>query len=76
MLEHLEDPHAFVRKVYDAGTEFMIASSPHSETEQHHEWNHAWAWDRDGYRELIAQAGFNIVGQFDAEWSQIVVGKR
>lgn len=76
MLEHLEDPHAFVRKVYDAGTEFMIASSPHSETEQHHEWNHAWAWDRNGYRELIAQAGFNIVGQFDAEWSQIVVGKR
>jgi len=76
MLEHIEDPHAFVQKLYNAGTEFLIASSPHSETAEQHEWNHAWAWDRPGYAALIEQAGFRIVGHFDAEWSQIIVGKR
>lgn len=77
MLEHLEDPHAFVRKLYaDQRVKFFVASSPHSETDQHHEWNHAWAWDHQGYEELIAQGGWTIYQHFDAEWSQIVVGAR
>lgn len=75
MLEHLADPHAFVKKIYDDGrVNVFIASSPHSETEQHHEWNHAWAWDREGYAALIKSGGWKISHQFDAEWSQIVVG--
>lgn len=73
MLEHLADPHAFLRKLYNDGrVSVLIASSPHSETDQNHEWNHAWAWDREGYAELISQAGWTVVHQFDAEWSQVI----
>lgn len=77
MLEHLEDPYTFVRRLYeDTRINVLVASSPHSETVQHHEWNHAWAWDRQGYSDLISQSGFRIAEHFDAEWSQVVVGIR
>lgn len=77
MLEHLADPHAFVKKLYDDGrANVFIASSPHSETAEHHEWNHAWAWDHDGYRELITGGGWKVARHFDAEWSQVLVGVR
>lgn len=77
MLEHLADPHGFVKKLFEDGrVNVFIASSPHSETDQHHEWNHAWAWDREGYADLIRQGGWTISHQFDAEWSQVVVGVR
>lgn len=77
MLEHLADPYDFVRRLYEETEfEFFIASSPHSETRGHHEWNHAWVWDRTGYRALIESGGWAVVEQFDAEWSQIVVSRR
>lgn len=78
MLEHLEDPHGFVRGILDARPEVrsFVASSPHSETDVYHEWNHAWAWDRDGYRAMFEDVGWTVVGHYDAEWSQILVARR
>lgn len=77
MLEHLEDPHGFVAELRkpQAGIRSFIASSPHSETDQQHEWNHAWAWDRDGYRKMFEDAGWFVAKQFDAEWSQVLVAR-
>jgi 2-polyprenyl-3-methyl-5-hydroxy-6-metoxy-1,4-benzoquinol methylase len=74
MLEHLEDPHAFLRLLaHEAGPRHLIASSPHSETvDGHHEWNHAWAWDRDGYRAMFEETGWTIERHEDVEWSQLV----
>jgi hypothetical protein len=76
VLEHQADPHGFVRDVLGRNADWLIASSPHSETPERHEWNHAWAWDRDGYRALIEQGGFEVVRHLDIEWSQVVLARK
>lgn len=59
MLEHLVDPHAFVRTI--AGhAEALICSSPWNERPGHAYEFHTWAWDFDGYRALVEQAGFEV----------------
>jgi 2-polyprenyl-3-methyl-5-hydroxy-6-metoxy-1,4-benzoquinol methylase len=79
MLEHLEFPHFFVTDLFlqskKRGVEYVIFSSPHSETAEYHEWNHAWAWDREGYAKMITDAGWEIVSHTDVEWSQQIVAK-
>jgi 2-polyprenyl-3-methyl-5-hydroxy-6-metoxy-1,4-benzoquinol methylase len=79
MLEHLESPHEFVTDLFlqskKRGVEYAIFSSPHSETAEYHEWNHAWAWDREGYAKMITDAGWTIVSHTDVEWSQQIVAK-
>lgn len=73
MLEHIANPYQFVQRLYDQPYVYsLVASSPHSETREHHEWNHAWVWDRQGYREMFEYAGWNVVDHFDAEWSQVI----
>lgn len=59
MLEHLADPHGFLREV--AGhCQAVVASSPAFETPDLHYEFHAWAWDTDGYAALMAQAGLRV----------------
>lgn len=75
VLEHLADPHGTVRWI--GGTsKYLVASSPWNENPASHDECHAWAWDQDGYRDLIEQGGFIVlrhetVGQF-----QIILGER
>lgn len=78
MLEHLEGPHTFLaHRLRRAGVKHLIASSPHSETvDGHHEWNHAWAWDREGYRAMFEEAGWSVRRHEDVEWSQLVWATR
>lgn len=75
MLEHLKDPHGFLKALRHREVEYAIFSSPHSETAEYHEWNHAWAWDREGYANMITDAGWTIVSHIDVEWSQQIVAK-
>lgn len=75
MLEHLESPHSFLVDLKHRGVEYAVFSSPHSETAEYHEWNHAWAWDREGYAKMITDAGWEIVSHIDVEWSQQIVAK-
>lgn len=75
VLEHQADPHGFVRDVLARNADWLIVSSPWQETPERHEYNHAWAWDRDGYRALIEQGGFDVVEHTDVEWSQVIVAK-
>ena len=60
-LEHLLDPHDFVRRL-GARCKAIVASSPANECppNPHYEF-HTWAWDMQGYRELIEQGGFRVV---------------
>lgn len=75
MLEHLEDPHKFLWELKGRGVEYGVFSSPHSETAEYHEWNHAWAWDREGYSKMFEASGWEIVSHIDVEWSQQIVAK-
>jgi len=75
VLEHLADPHGFMRDVLARNADWLIVSSPWRETADYHEDNHAWAWDRVGYRALVEQGGFEVVEHVDVEWSQVITAK-
>jgi len=59
MCEHLIDPYRFVKTVYE-NTRALVASSPWNETPASHYEFHTWAWDMDGYRALMEQAGWVV----------------
>ena len=74
VLEHMIDPHKIVREL---PSKFLVASSPYNETDQNHYEFHLWAWDKEGYDNLITQGGYTIVNKlYSAGWSQIVLGVR
>lgn len=73
MLEHLVDPHAFVRMI---PSKAIIASSPATETEIGHYEYHTWAWDEAGYRLLFQSAGFRVVRQERSGIFQVVLAVR
>jgi hypothetical protein len=72
VLEHMADPHGFLAKLHERPeVRYVVASSPHSETSEQHEWNHAWAWDCRGYLSMFRAAGFKGVEYHEVEWSQL-----
>lgn len=73
VLEHLADPHGTVEWVA-RNTRHVVASSPHTETDQQHGAEHAWAWDLDGYRALF-EPHFEILSHETVGWSQILTGR-
>lgn len=70
MLEHLVDPHGFVRTVAEHSP-FIVASSPWCETPDNHYEFHLWGWDFEGYRDLLAQAGYTTLLQ--QQWSMFQI---
>lgn len=74
VLEHMIDPHKVVREL---PSKFLIASSPYNESDKNHYEFHLWAWDKEGYDNLITQGGYRIVNKiYSAGWSQIVLAVR
>lgn len=73
--EHLAGPHAMLRWLSERA-EWIIASSPWGETPDKHEYNHAWAWDIDGYVDLFENNGWLVDEVQQVEWSQIIVACR
>lgn len=72
VLEHLIDPHAFVRNI---PSRVLIASSPDGETlDQRYEF-HTFGWDMDGYRALIEQGGYRVV-RHESIGFQVLMGVR
>lgn len=61
VLEHLENPHSVLKTVK---SKFLIASSPCNENDQHHYVHHLWAWDEQGFEDLLKQANFKILKKF------------
>jgi len=73
MLEHLEDPHGFVKRLRDdPATRVMVASSPRLETPEVHCDNHAWAWDMAGYEAMFVEAGWRVVENQAVDWYQVL----
>lgn len=60
VLEHLTDPHSFLKQVESP---YLVVSSPSAETDEWHYEHHAWAWDLEGYRSLVEDAGWFVVKQ-------------
>lgn len=73
MLEHLLDPHEFVRRV-GARSRVIVASSPFTETGASHYEFHTWAFDMDGYRALIEQAGYHVERHETTSMFQVLMG--
>lgn len=74
VLEHLDTPHDVLKNL---PSKFLIASSPYNENWKHHYEFHIWAWDFDGYKKMIENAGYTVIKHFAVSgWSQIVFGYR
>jgi 2-polyprenyl-3-methyl-5-hydroxy-6-metoxy-1,4-benzoquinol methylase len=79
MLEHLVDPHAFVRRLLDdweRGPRAVVASSPRTETAEAHYEFHTWAWDTDGYRALFEDQGWLVVRHEPRDMFQVLTAVR
>lgn len=57
VLEHLKYPHANVKRIANH-SEYLVASSPYDETDVSHDECHAWAWDMEGYKDMIESNGW------------------
>lgn len=75
VLEHIADPHGAVRWI-GQNSKWIVASSPHVEGPWGHDECHAWAWDPEGYQELIKQGGFEIIEHNDLNPFQVILGRR
>lgn len=75
MLEHLIDPHAFVRTIAEH-SRVLVASSPWMERPGSAYEFHTWAWDQEGYRALLEQGGFEVVRQQICGGFQVLTGVR
>jgi 2-polyprenyl-3-methyl-5-hydroxy-6-metoxy-1,4-benzoquinol methylase len=72
MLEHLVDPHAFVRRIA-AHAQALVCSSPRNERAGHAYEFHTWAWDLEGYRTLVEQGGFKVLRQRQVDSFQVIL---
>jgi SAM-dependent methyltransferase len=75
VLEHLSDPHGALRWIGEHSP-LLVASSPWNEDAVTHDECHAWAFDRDGYRELVRRAGYELVHHGDVGRFQVVLAAR
>jgi 2-polyprenyl-3-methyl-5-hydroxy-6-metoxy-1,4-benzoquinol methylase len=73
VLEHSAQPHSIVEWIA-RHARYLVASSPHRETDQQHSDCHAWAWNDLGYRALI-EPHFEILSHETVDWSQIITGR-
>lgn len=60
VLEHLANPHGILNWVA-LHSNFLVCSSPYDESAADHDECHAWAWDVDGYRDLVQENGWRIL---------------
>lgn len=75
MLEHLVDPHAFVRRIAQHA-EVLVCSSPWMERPGAAYEFHTWCFDLDGYRALVEQAGFKVQRQQRVHSFQVILAVR
>lgn len=74
VLEHLADPHGALKWARGKGKR-LVCSSPFNENDQVHDECHAWAWDLDGYADLIESAGWTIVRREQVDLFQVVLAR-
>jgi Methionine biosynthesis protein MetW len=65
VLEHLDDPVAFLRSL--PHDRFLVVSSPSRETGSWHNSIHTWAWDLHGYRDVLSRGGWDAIYQTECD---------
>ena len=75
MLEHLVDPHGFVSRIAEH-SQFLVASSPWTETKMGHYEYHTWAWDVEGYARMLESNGWSILTHVTVSWFQVALAER
>ncbi len=75
VLEHLTDPHAAVAWI-GRHSRFIVASSPWDEYPGRQDVCHAWAFDHDGYRQLIEHGGYRVLQHRDVDRFQVILGAK
>lgn len=75
MLEHLVDPHGFLRSIPDS-VKVLVCSSPRDERPGNAYEFHTWAFDMDGYRALVEQAGFTVQRHRAVDRFQVLLAVR
>jgi len=68
VIEHLIDPHAYVKSLASK-SKYLIASSPYTETVHSHYEFHTWVWDCAGYYSMFENNGWqplkhDVTGMF------------
>ncbi len=74
VIEHLAHPHEFLAHL-TTQVPYLICSSPQFETVEQHSPEHSWCWDKDGYRAMLANAGWNVLEHQDADIFQVVMAR-
>jgi 2-polyprenyl-3-methyl-5-hydroxy-6-metoxy-1,4-benzoquinol methylase len=74
VLEHLADPHGVLKWVRGKSKR-LVCSSPFNENDRVHDECHAWAWDLEGYADLIESAGWTIVRREQVDLFQVVLAR-
>jgi hypothetical protein len=75
MLEHLVDPYGFLAKVA-RHADYLVASSPVTETGRDHYEFHTWAWDFEGYEALLERSGFAVLKHERWGMFQVLLAER
>lgn len=77
MLEHLIDPHGFVKRIFDMpGVGALVCSSPADERPGSAYEFHTWCWDLEGFAAMIRAAGWKIKRQQYIAGTQLVLAIR
>lgn len=76
LLEHLLEPHRFVERLAATQARWLVVSSPYTETADNHYEYHTWAFDLEGYRALMEDAGWKVVECRTAWISQTLMCQR
>jgi SAM-dependent methyltransferase len=65
VLEHLDNPVNFLTQLPRGRV--LIASSPSRETGDWHNPIHTWAWDLEGYADVVKRGGWRVIFQMDCD---------
>lgn len=76
LLEHLIDPLDLLCRVHTSNAQYLLASSPYTETRESHYEFHTYAWDREGYYALLRAGGWLPITAGTAWISQVVLCTR
>jgi len=58
VLEHLREPRAFLKSIPPQTV--IVATSPATEHERHHDPTHVWSWTDDSFREMFEECDFYV----------------
>ena len=73
VMEHLQDPHGFVRKLK---CKYLIVSTPEGEHPHGHYEFHVWGWNRQGMHDLLTNNGYEVMKDAGGGGTMIIVAKK